>query len=216
LDYDHYFYLRVSNILNKKAIEKSAKFAAKKMKKAVIMFDESKQRMYEYISRHIVEDGLIVEFGVAGGYSINSLAIRLPSRKIYGFDSFQGMTKDMSGWEVFKGDFSSNGIPPEVENNVEIIVGPFEETLEKWISENNNHFAFINIDCDLYESTSFILNNIEKNKIKSGTLILFDEFFGFNNWENHEFKAWKEFYKKNKIKFEYVAINHMQVLVKIL
>lgn len=216
MDYVDNPLLRVANVLNTRAIEDSADFAQAKMKNAIIMFDESKQRMFDYIQRIIPKSGLIAEFGVANGYSINSMAIRLPNRTLYGFDSFKGMPEDMVGWEVFRGDFSLDGFLPEVQPNVSLVQGYFDETLPTWLENNSGEFAFINIDCDTYGSTKTVLESIGKQRLKPKTIILFDEFFGFNNWRNHEYKAWREFSKKNKLKFEYVAINHMQVLVKIL
>ena len=40
-----------------------------------------------------------------------------------------------------------------------------------------NNISFLNIDCDTYESTYFILNSIGPTKIVPGTIILFDEYF---------------------------------------
>jgi hypothetical protein len=77
--------------------------------------------------------------------------------------------------------------------------------------ENNKPFSFINIDCDTYESTSTVLNLLGTSKIVSGTVIIFDEYFGYNNWKSHEFKAWQEFVSKNNLKYTYIAINHLQV-----
>jgi hypothetical protein len=71
------------------------------------------------------------------------------------------------------------------------------------------------IDSDLYSSANTILNNIGTDQIKDGTLILFDEYFGYINWRNHEFKAWQEFVKKHNIEYDYLAINHMQALVRV-
>jgi hypothetical protein len=53
-------------------------------------------------------------------------------------------------------------------------------------------------------------------RIVSGTLIVFDEYFGFAGWKNHEFKAWQEYCYKNHTKYKYIAISGTQVLVQIL
>ena len=36
-----------------------------------------------------------------------------------------------------------------------------------------------------------------KNKFQPGTIILFDEFYGFPNWEKYEYKAFKEEIEEN-------------------
>ena len=49
-----------------------------------------------------------------------------------------------------------------------------------------------------------------------GTIILFDEYFNYSNWENHEFKAWQEFVVKYQIQYEYIGFDRQQVAVKIM
>jgi hypothetical protein len=50
-----------------------------------------------------------------------------------------------------------------------------------------------------------------------GTVIVFDEYFNYPGWENHEFKAFQEFVEQTNLKYEYLAYNrrHEQVAVKI-
>ena len=43
-----------------------------------------------------IEDGAYLEFGVCSGSSINFIAALNPQKKIYGFDSFEGLPKK---WE---------------------------------------------------------------------------------------------------------------------
>jgi len=38
-----------------------------------------------------------------------------------------------------------------------------------------------------------------KNNFQPGTIILFDEFYGFPNWEKYEYKAFKEEIEENKL-----------------
>jgi hypothetical protein len=52
--------------------------------------------------------------------------------------------------------------------------------------------------------------------MKTGTIIIFDEFFGYTNYQAHEIKAWLEFVEKNHIEFEYIGYTQMQVAVQIL
>ena len=208
-------FMRVSHELQTRAIIDSANYAEKNMSNALVFFDEAKIEMYLYAINNIKIDGYVAEFGVFQGASLNFIAERLPQKTIYGFDSFYGLPEDWSGWEKPRGSFDLQGRLPNVFSNVELINGYFKDSLPKWIKNNTGPFGLLVIDCDIYSSTNDILNNINLNQLQEGTLILFDEYFGYINWRNHEFKAWQEFVKKHNIDYEYLAINHLQVLIKI-
>ena len=61
-----------------------------------------------------------------------------------------------------------------------------------------------------------ILNEL-KEKIKPGTVILFDEYFNYIGWQHHEYKAFLEFIKDFDYDYEYECYHSMftQVGVKI-
>ena len=206
---------RVANVLLNRAVEDSADYAELKMENALTFFDDSKTCITRYLAQNILPEGYVAEFGVWQGYSINLTAEALPNRQIFGFDSFLGLAEDWRGWEFSKGDFSLDGKLPEVASNVTLIEGYFQDSLTPWLEKNPGSFAYINIDCDTYESTSYVLKAIGPNRLVEGTLILFDEYFGYHNWRNHEFKAWQEFVAENRIEYEYLALSHLQVLVRV-
>ena len=93
--------------------------------------------------------------------------------------------------------------------------GWFNQTLATWHEKNLDNVAFMHIDCDLYSSTVDILEAL-KDRMQFGTIILFDEYFNYSNWENHEFKAWQEFVVKYQIQYEYIGFDRQQVAVKIM
>ncbi len=64
----------------------------------------------------------------------------------------------------------------------------------------------MHVDCDIYSSTKNIFDMLD-SKIKSGTIIVFDEYFNYRNWQQHEFKAFQEFVVQTNIKYEYLAFN---------
>ena len=204
-------YIRVADILFERAVKDSADYAEQNMKDALLFFDESKESMWRYCLKQIKFNGIFAEFGVFNGKSINYLSSLLPNYKFYGFDSFTGLKEDWVGWEWSQGDLSTNGILPKVNSNVDLIQGYFDQSLPKWLQDNPGSFSFINIDCDTYESAKTVLNLLGKERIIPGTVIIFDEYFGYNNWRSHEFKAWQEFVVNHNIKYKYLAINHLQV-----
>ena len=161
-------------------------------------------------------DNLFLEFGVFKGDSINLFAKNLKriNGNIFGFDSFKGL-KDEWITEEFnpRGTFDLKGIKPKVEKNVELIDGWVEKTLKDFLSNNSKKIAFVHLDLDTYESTSYVLKLLKKNFIK-GTIILFDEFYGFPNWEKYEYKAFKEEINENN--FKYIAFSTRQACIKII
>ena len=58
-----------------------------------------------------------MEFGVYVGTSINLFSKILKDLKIYGFDSFEGLTEDWSGNIKSKGDFSLGKKIPKLNND---------------------------------------------------------------------------------------------------
>jgi hypothetical protein len=49
------------------------------------------------------------------------------------------------------------------------------------------------------------------NNLRPGSIVIFDEFFGYPNWENFEFKAWNEFNEAYKMNTKCIAFSKNQV-----
>lgn len=159
-------------------------------------------------------EGLIIEFGVYSGRTVNHIA-NLTNETVYGFDSFEGLPEDWrSGFE--KGTFKTNCLP-NVNKNVQLIKGLFNDTLPIFLNEHKEICSLIHIDCDLYSSTKCIFDNL-KDRIVSGTIIVFDEYFNYPGWQEGEYKAFYEFINETNLKFEYIGYVEIseQVAVKIL
>jgi len=163
-----------------------------------------------------IQISYVVEFGVWKGESINYLAKRISNSQIYGFDTFYGLPENWAGTHTPKGYFSVNGVQPKVEDNVHLTTGLFDEVTEKTLRRSKiPYLSLIHIDCDLYSSTKQALESVGQYIYKD-VLIIFDEFFGYPNWKNGEFKAFTEFSKNNSLNFEFLAFSTRQVLIKIL
>lgn len=160
------------------------------------------------------QPGLVCEFGVFRGASINLLAQCLPDRTIYGFDSFEGLpTPWRSGFA--RGSFGADGVLPSVRNNVRLIKGWFSDTLGGFLASHPGPLALAHVDCDLYSSTRTVLEGLQ-SRIQPGTVLLFDEYFNYPGWQQHEHKAFREFARQSGGEYVYVAYNaaHQQVVVK--
>lgn len=162
-----------------------------------------------------ISNGLFMEFGVYSGNSINHISSRISDHEVYGFDSFNGLPEDWrSGY--MRGTFKIDALPI-INPNVVLIKGLFSNSLPLFLKNNESHFAaFIHIDCDLYSSTRDVLYSLA-SIIKKNTITCFDEYWNYPSWQQHEFKAWKEFCLDKSISYEYLGYvsNWQQVLVKI-
>ena len=158
---------------------------------------------------------LICEFGVATGRTINFIAKLIPDVPIFGFDSFEGLPED---WRdgFFKGAFKADS-PPKVRRNVRLIRGRFEDTLGPFLQEHPQSAAFMHIDCDLYASAKTVLETFRPS-IRSGTIIVFDEYFNYPGWQHGEFKAFAEYIERSDHSFNYIGYcrYHQQVAIKII
>ncbi len=158
-------------------------------------------------------EGLVLEFGVRFSTSIRTIAA-LVEQKIHGFDSFEGLPEAWHG--EAKGAYSTGGELPSVPDNVMLHDGWFEETLPGFIAEHPAPIRFMNIDCDIYSSTRTVLNLLAK-QIVPGTVIVFDENIGNENWREDEFKAFQEAVAEQGWNYEYLYFSFMtkQVVVRI-
>lgn len=158
--------------------------------------------------------GSVLEFGVYKGNTINMIAEMVgPDEKVYGFDSFEGLPADWSGYKSF--NFSNNGDLPEVKDNVTLIKGWFIDSLPGFIeSESIENISMIHVDCDLYESAKTIFNYLEEY-IRPGIILVFDEFFNYPNYEEHEFKVFFEFIRKHNYSAEYISYCGERVTIRV-
>lgn len=160
---------------------------------------------FDYVlGRLPYREGLYLEFGVHKGFSINIISERIGENLIYGFDGFEGMPeKWLPGLE--KGGLSVEGKLPEVNDNVRLVKGWFDETLPGFVSQHKGEkCSFIHIDSDLYSSAKCVLSLLKDN-IGSGTVICFDEFIGHIGWREDEYKAFMEFIEETGHEFRYIA-----------
>jgi hypothetical protein len=60
-------------------------------------------------------------------------------------------------------------------------------------------------DSDIYSSARTIFECLGK-RIASGTVIVFDEYLNYPNWERHEHRAWQEFLVESGRRARYLAL----------
>jgi hypothetical protein len=152
--------------------------------------------------------GLLMEFGVASGDSIKHLARIHFGQPVYGFDSFCGLPEqwldDDNDQRELKGAFACDP-PMDLPPNVILIEGLFADTLPRFLAAHPvSNVALAHIDSDLYSSAKTVLDNIAP-RCRPGTILAFDEIFGFRDYENQEAKAFCEFLDKTGFGYEFLG-----------
>lgn len=156
--------------------------------------------------RHVMTfatEGVVLEFGVYSGTTINWMAADHPNRQFYGFDTFLGLPESWAGYEHY--DFNREGEAPSVGPNVQLIKGLFSETIPNYLAANQDT-AVVHVDCDLYSSTVSIFAGLG-HTLKSGCVLIFDEYFNYPNFEHHERKALQEFLDQNGAAIRWIAFS---------
>lgn len=170
---------------------------------------------FEVVQSKISDSGLILEFGVRNGHTIHKLGEMFPHRKVYGFDSFEGLPEAWN--DESAGSYTALGRLPKTPANVEFVVGWFNETLPRFKQALPEPIAFMNIDCDLYSATKTIFDELDA-QIVPGTVIVFDEYLVNKSWRDDEFKAFQEWVAEHHVDYQYLAASlyTKQVAVRIL
>jgi hypothetical protein len=158
--------------------------------------------------------GLALEFGVATGTTLEMIVDAVAAdRAVVGFDTFTGLPEMWrSGFPA--GEFAQQNLPDIAD--AELIVGLFEDELPRFLERNDEQIAFMHVDCDLYPSTKTVLD-LTGDRLAPDAVILFDEFFNFPGWREHEYRAWNEFLERTGRTCEYLAYtgNSEQVVVRL-
>jgi hypothetical protein len=145
-------------------------------------------RMFDVLAAAPVPEGDILEFGVYQGSSLLLFAERFPTRRIYGFDSFEGLPDDW--WTRPRGTFKTE-VPQLAERNVTLVPGLFEDTVGPFLATWSGTAAIVHVDCTLYSSTMACLPAVLP-RCREGTIIIFDEYYNYSEFTRHEWRAWKE------------------------
>jgi hypothetical protein len=162
-------------------------------------------------------DGMALEFGVYRGETLRKIAQDRDEEQVYGFDSFQGLPEfwlpDHQAGRFGPEDPAGVQGPPEVPG-AELVIGWFDDTLPGFLETHPGSVAFLHVDCDLYSSTTVVLEQVGP-RLVPGSVVVFDEFFNYPGWQGHEFRAWQEYVAKTGTRFSYVAYTEDAISVAV-
>lgn len=178
---------------------------------------KTRQQLWHRCIEEIKLGDVCLEFGVWRGGSINYFAHARPDNEFHGFDSFDGLPQDWIRGRP-RGHFKTERGCLKFAPNVIIHEGLFCDTIPKLESCVREKVKFIHIDCDLGTSTSEVLWGMERAIRLNNCLLLFDEFYNYGGYEDHEFKSFLNFINRTGSCFlvEGRNINHQQVLIQML
>jgi hypothetical protein len=157
--------------------------------------------LIEECIRQCKKGGLYLEFGVYHGRSLAQIRNIMPDHAtLYGFDSFEGLPYAWDG--NLKSTFKTNVRPSFP--NTKLVVGMFADTIKPFLQTHEGFVSFVNVDCDIYESARDVLFGINE-RIIAGTVIRFDELFGYYGWEQHEWRALREWAANYDRKYDFIG-----------
>jgi len=193
------------------AVASTARFVQREMRSAR-HFDNPRATL-EFALAQAPLGGLALEFGVFSGATLKIISAARDVGGVYGFDSFTGLPEN---WRVgFDTGAFGMDTPPDVPG-AELVVGMFDETLPGFLDAHPGPVDLLHVDSDLYSSAVTVLRHVGP-RLRPGSVIVFDEFFNYPGWEEHEAKAWREYVVAHGIEFRYEAytLDHEQVVVQL-
>ncbi|MBR9971041.1 class I SAM-dependent methyltransferase [Magnetospirillum sulfuroxidans] len=158
--------------------------------------------------------GLVLEFGVRRGTSLNRLAATA-GQDVHGFDSFEGLPQ---AWGAEPAGILTTGAQmPVVAANASLHPGWFDDTLAPFLATHPGPVRLVNIDSDIYASARQVLFALAP-RLVAGSIIVFDELIGNRTWAEDEFKAFCEFVQAFDAKVEILAVAPFskQVVMRVL
>jgi predicted O-methyltransferase YrrM len=159
--------------------------------------------------------GLALEFGVYSGRTLSMIAQARPGGAVYGFDSFAGLPETWrAGFRA--GAFGDVPEPPDVPG-AEIVVGMFADTVPGFLAAHPGPVDLLHLDADLYSSTATVLDLVGP-RLRPGSVVVFDEFFNYPGWEQHEARAWREHVAATpgrSFRYEAYTVDNEQVVVRV-
>ncbi|WP_064058537.1 class I SAM-dependent methyltransferase [Prescottella equi] len=203
----------ITHALDIRATAESAQFVLDHMPTAPVFWHP--HDTLRYALELVKVDGLALEFGVASGTTLRivSESLRATGHDVWGFDVWTGLP------EAWRTGFPAGEFAQESQPTVpgaRLVSGLFEDTLPGFLDEHPGPVAFAHLDADLYSSTRAVLDLLE-DRLVPGSVLVFDEYFNYPGWQNHEHRAWTEFVERTGVPFDYLAYtaDHEQVVVRI-
>ncbi|MDX2381051.1 MAG: hypothetical protein QNM02_14975 [Acidimicrobiia bacterium] len=83
-----------------------------------------------------------------------------------------------------------------------------------FVAANPAPVAFVHVDSDIYSSAKTVLEQLGP-RLRAGSVIVFNEYFNYPNWKQHEYRAWQEYCAATGTTYEYLCWGLYEVAVRI-
>jgi len=196
-------------------IEETFQHFNKHIKKSLIFTNTWKIREYAIktaLLNDINKEFYYLEFGVWKGSTANFFSKYV--KKLYVFDSFEGLSEDWPGKAYPKYYYNLNKKIPKLNSNIKPIVGWVEDTLENFLKDHKPRIKFVHFDMDLYAPTKFTLEKL-KPYLEKDAILIFDELYNFIGWEEGEYKALNEVFKEDEYRYRAFNIGASNSVIQI-
>jgi hypothetical protein len=148
-------------------------------------------------------EGAVAEFGIFEGGWVNLLwhateQLAMP-RRIYGFDSFAGLSEphpqhDQAFWK--KGQYAcsfeqvATNVQLAARPRIKLVKGFFETSLRGADAQVVEKFAYVRIDCDIYQPALDCLRYLGP-RLADGAILVFDDWPHIRGFgEQRAFQEW--------------------------
>ena len=185
------------------------------LKSSLLFYDEWESRKYAIelaLLNDKNKDFYYLEFGVWKGGTANFFSKYV--KKLYAFDSFEGLRDEYAGTSAPRGFFNLNKKLPKLNPNIEPIVGYIQDTLDDFLKKHNPKINFLHLDMDTYASTKYALDKLKPYLVKNA-VIIFDELYNYIGWEYGEYKALKEVFKDEEYEYKSFAVHDKEVVIQL-
>lgn len=147
--------------------------------------------LYRHLASQIAGPIDYLEFGVWKGQSIKQWAAldTHADSRFYGFDTFEGLPEDW-GPGFTRGHFTTDGkTPATLDPRISFVKGLFQDTLYGFLEGHTfDRQLVVNVDCDIYSASLFVLTVMDR-VMHPGTKLILDDFYSLE----HQFRAFVDY-----------------------
>jgi hypothetical protein len=150
----------------------------------------------------LAPDGLLLEFGVRGGTSIREIAAAT-AKQVHGFDWWRGLPHE---WDIYSPKGACLAARPvDLPANVTLVDGLFSDTLEGFLGAHREPIGFVNLDCDLFASSYFVLHCLV-DRFVTGSVVALSAAALFPTLAQPA--AWRRYLRESGQSWEFIGKQH--------
>ncbi len=163
---------------------------------------------------------LIIQLGVHDGKNSKHYSYLVKkfkcTCKIIGFDSWDGLSEDWTGMTKGRDKGSQLIEKPKPPDFCIYKKGNTSTELKKFLTkQSKKSINMVHFNLDTYTPTKSCLDLL-KPFLNKGTILIFDDFYGYPGWSMHENKAFEKFIIKSQIKYKFICFGKFECALEII